>query len=245
MSLRAREPPRDVGDLLLRGRRFDEDHVGAGFEIGRGALEGGLITFDRDRVGARDDDEIRIVQRVLHGVQPLHHLRCRHQRLVVVMAAFLREALVFEVECGDAGALEGAGGALGGERIAVAGSASAMNGTAHRLDHLAEPPFDLVGREQADVGYAGRPRDRAAARIDGVKPACSTSRAERPSNAPGATTMPPPLTRLLSFVVARTTAPISEHDPKIGDACSNTHDGRHPGLGCAKRAHPKPRSNSP
>ena len=151
------------------GRRLHEAHVGAGFEILCGALQRGLETFDRNGIGARDDDEIAVMQGIPHGVQARHHLGRGHQRLVVVMAAFLRKRLVLEVEGGDAGAFESAGRALRRQRIAVAGIRIGDDRHADRLHDFGEPPLDLVRRDQPHVGYAGRPRDRAAARIDGGK----------------------------------------------------------------------------
>ena len=140
-----------------------------GFDIGGGAIERGLETFDRDGIGAADHHEIGIMQRVAHRMKPLHHLGRRHQRLVVIMAAFFWENLVLEMERRDAGALEGAGGALRGERVAVAGIGVGDHRHRDRLDHLGEPPDDFIGRHQANVRYAGRAGDGAAARIDGRK----------------------------------------------------------------------------
>ncbi len=134
--------------------------------IGRGARERGLVAFDGNRIGAGDDDEIGIGERVAHGVELLHHLGGRNDALVVVVAALLGEGLVLEVERGDADALEGAGGALRGQRVAVAGVGIGDHRHAHRLDHLGKPLDDLVGRDQAHVGHAGAARDGAAARID-------------------------------------------------------------------------------
>ena len=40
-------------------QRLGEDHVGAGRDVGRGALERGRLALDRVRIGARHDDEAR------------------------------------------------------------------------------------------------------------------------------------------------------------------------------------------
>ena len=48
----------------LRFRRLDEQHVGAGLAIQRGALDGALEAFDRDRIGARDDQRFARTPRI-------------------------------------------------------------------------------------------------------------------------------------------------------------------------------------
>ena len=57
------ESGRDRFDLLHRARGIEEEHVGARVHIGFAAPQGGLESFDRDGVGAGDDDEIRILPR--------------------------------------------------------------------------------------------------------------------------------------------------------------------------------------
>jgi hypothetical protein len=64
---------RDRFDRFAADRRFDEEHVGAGFAIARAALERSLQTFDRDGVAARDDHEIAIVARVTCSFDFRHH----------------------------------------------------------------------------------------------------------------------------------------------------------------------------
>ena len=169
-ELPARQAARDLGDLALRGRRLDEDHVGTGFKIGGRALERALEPLHGDCVGARDHHEIGIVQRIAHGAQLLRHLGRRHERLVVVVAALLGKGLILEVERRNAGALEGAGGALRIKRVAVAGIGIGDDRDADDVDHSGKPRDDLVRRDQADVRYAAGPRDGAAARVHRGKP---------------------------------------------------------------------------
>ena len=156
----------DLGDLRLRGRRLDEDHVGAGCHVGAGAIDRGRKSLDRDGVGARDDDEIGIVQRIAHRLELLHHLGGRHERLVVVVPALLRERLILEMKRRDARALEAARGLLGVERIAVAGVGVGDDRHVDDIDHGGEPVDDLVRRNQPEVGHAGAARDRAARGVD-------------------------------------------------------------------------------
>ena len=51
-----------VGEAAVHrqvGDRFREDHVGAGLDAGARALDRRVQPFDRQRVGARHDDEVR------------------------------------------------------------------------------------------------------------------------------------------------------------------------------------------
>ena len=63
ISFQPGQPLGDVGDLGFRCRRLDKQHVGAGLDDRPQARSmRGVKSFDRNRVGARDDDEIGIVQ---------------------------------------------------------------------------------------------------------------------------------------------------------------------------------------
>ena len=68
------ESGRDRFDLLHRARGIEEEHVGARVHIGFAAPQGGLESFDRDSVGAGNDDEIRILPRLARGPDLLYHL---------------------------------------------------------------------------------------------------------------------------------------------------------------------------
>ena len=56
------QAPRDFGDLRFAGRRVEERDVGARFDIRVAAVDRRVETFDGDRVGAGNDDEVGIVQ---------------------------------------------------------------------------------------------------------------------------------------------------------------------------------------
>ena len=92
-------------------RRLDEGHVGAGFVIGRGAVDRRLEAVGRDRVGARDDDEVEVGAGVGGGLHLGDHLRLRDRLLAVEMAAALRKHLVFDLDGVGAGALQQLDGA--------------------------------------------------------------------------------------------------------------------------------------
>ena len=151
---------------VFRGWRLDENHVGAGRDIGRGAIDGGGEAFDGDGVGSRDDDEVGVVQGIAHGFELLHHLGRRHEALVVVMTALLRKGLILEMEGGDAGALEGARGGLGIERIAVTGIGVGDDRRRNDIHHRSQPVGDRAHREEPEIRHAGRARDGAAAGVN-------------------------------------------------------------------------------
>ena len=82
------------------------------------------------------------------------------------MAAFFRKALILEMKGGNAGALEGARRGLRVERVAVTGIGVGNNWNIHDIHHRREPVDDGVHWDQAEIGNAGRARDRPAAGID-------------------------------------------------------------------------------
>ena len=121
ISGRLAERRNHAGEIVARLRRLDEQHVGAGFAIHCGALDGALEALDRDRVGARDDQRLARVPRIDRGADLAAHLGRRDQRLAVEMPAALGKVLVLELDRVGAGALELADGAHDVERVAVAG----------------------------------------------------------------------------------------------------------------------------
>ena len=111
----------DAGEIVARPRRLDEQHVGAGLAIHRGALDGAVEAFDGDRIGPRDDQRLARVPGIDRGADLAAHLLRRDQRLAVEMAAALGKILVLELDRVGAGALELADRAHDIERVAVAG----------------------------------------------------------------------------------------------------------------------------
>ena len=93
------------------------------------------------------------------------HLLRRDQRLVVEVAAALRERLILDLDRIRAGALEQAHRARHVERIAVAGiriddemAADAIADQGNRIGHLAHRNEADVGATEPGIGNAG-PRD--------------------------------------------------------------------------------------
>ena len=82
------------------------------------------------------------------------------------MPAFFWKTLILEMEGGDAGALEGARRGLRIERVAIAGIGVGNDRNVHDIHHRGQPLDDGVHGHQAEIGDAGRTRDRAAAGIN-------------------------------------------------------------------------------
>ena len=154
----------------MAGRRLDEDHVGARLGIGVGALERLVEALDRDRVRAADQRHVALA-RVERGLDLADHLRLRHQRLVLEVAAALGHRLVLELHRRGARALEAADRALHVEGVAEArvdvddhGDRRALADGGERVEHLAR-------RGEADVGEAeARVADRRAGEIRRLEP---------------------------------------------------------------------------
>ena len=130
------------------------------------ALNGRVEAFHGQRVGAGDQQEIGIGQRLARGAELLRHLRRRHDRLVVVVAAALGKRLVLQVERGHPGPLELAHRATDVQRVAVAGVGVGDDRHARLLDDVGEPVDDLARREQAEVGIAHAARDPPAGGVE-------------------------------------------------------------------------------
>ena len=93
------------------GDGFGENHVGAGFYAGLGALDGRLQAFNRQCIGARHNHEIGIHAGIDGGFHAVDHFFKRNNGFVgAVAAAFLRH-LVFEMHGGHAGFFHGFDGA--------------------------------------------------------------------------------------------------------------------------------------
>ena len=172
----------DAGEIVARFRRLDEQHVGAGLAIHRGALDRAVEALDRHRVGARDDQRLARAARIDRGADLAAHLLRRDQRLAVEMAAALGEVLVLELDRGGAGALELADGAMDVQRVAVAGvgvddqvRGHAVADQRQRLGHLghgdepdvrpAEPRVGDGGAGDVERLEAGLRRDQRGERV--------------------------------------------------------------------------------
>ena len=139
---------------MLQARGLDEEDVGAGFPVQLGPLEGGFQPLKRQRVGASDEDEILVRPRIRRGLDLGDHVPRGNQLLAGEMATALRQHLILEVDCRDAGAFVELHGAAHVERaaIAVIGIGDHRDVADGRdacrvVDHLGQ-------RQQADIRHA-------------------------------------------------------------------------------------------
>jgi hypothetical protein len=111
----------DGCDVVAGHQRVREQEIGAGLVVEIEAADRLVEALDRGRVGARNDQEIRIEARGDGGSDLLDALFGRDHRLASEMAATLGPDLILDHDAGDAGALETADGEVSVDRIAVAG----------------------------------------------------------------------------------------------------------------------------
>jgi hypothetical protein len=119
-----------------------------------GALHRRIKAFDSHRIGARQDQGVFGVPGVERGAQLAAHLGHRHHALAVKVAAALGKGLVFELNHGRTGALEGAHRALGVQGVAKAGIGIDDHRQLHPLGDAREAVSHLGGGGQADIGAA-------------------------------------------------------------------------------------------
>src|SRR5437660_672766 len=149
------ELPRHPLDLLLGPRRFDEEQVGASPGRGRAAAERLVESGRRDRVGPRDDEEVRVRARLDRGADLSLELGERNDLVTREMSAALRRHLVLEVERRHPRALVQRHRPPHRERVAVAGVGVGDEGDPDRggevasvVDHLAEPREGQIGQPE-------------------------------------------------------------------------------------------------
>jgi hypothetical protein len=99
-----------AGGVHLRGRaqRLDAERADPAIQIGSGTFEGDLDAVHRQRVGARQDQRLRVVPRIECGAKLAADLGHPHHGLAVEVAAALREGLVLEPDHRGTGALAAA-----------------------------------------------------------------------------------------------------------------------------------------
>ena len=149
------------------GDRFRKDHVGAGGDVGAGAVERGGQALDRQRVGSSHDDESGVAASVDGGLDPVDHLLRRHQLLVRPVAAALGTDLVFDVHGRRPGLDQRTDGARHVEgRRAESGVGIDQQRQRARVGDAADVGQHVVERRDAEVGNAQRAgRDPAPGQI--------------------------------------------------------------------------------
>src|SRR5260370_26482781 len=93
--------PSDDAQLVYALRRLDKPDIGARLEIGVDPIDRGLDSLDRAGIRARNDHQVVIPPGVDGSLDLADHLALGDHLLALVMTAFLRTDLVFEVEGGD------------------------------------------------------------------------------------------------------------------------------------------------
>ena len=157
---------RNGGDFFHGLRRLDERHVGAGGEGGVGAGDGFLEADHRARIGARDDQEVRIVAAGGGGADLREPVLARHDFLVIQMAAALWRDLILDVDARDTGALVVPHRAHDIEFVAVAGVGVGDDRNLHRARHAGGVGDHLGLGEQAEIRIAVRDGRAGAGHVD-------------------------------------------------------------------------------
>ena len=151
------------------GDGFGEDHVGAGFDAGGRAVEGGVEAFGGEGVGAGHDDEGGVGAGVDGGLDAVDHLFGGNDLLVGAVAAALGLDLVFDVAAGGSGLDEGADGAGEIEGAAEAGVGVDEEGEGADVGDAADVGEDVVDGGDAEVGDAeGAGGDATAGEVEGA-----------------------------------------------------------------------------
>jgi len=138
----------DAAHLVDCARRLDEQRVGTRLAVKRCTLDGGVQSFNCERVSACHDEKILIRPGVDTGLDLGCHLFGRHHRLAGRVTAALGEDLVFDEEPGDAGAFEFLGRTACVGDIAEAGIG--INEYRH-LHGVADPPVMFGQLDQTEL----------------------------------------------------------------------------------------------
>ena len=159
---------REFAEHLGAGQRFGKDRVRARFEIELGARHRAVHAFGIRGIRARDDVEMPPC--LDRGGDLGGGLARIGKLLVVQMAAFLRQQLVFDMDGRGARILEAAHHMHDVERFAMAGVAVDENRQARGARHLANEETDLLHRDDAEIGQPHGAGHRASADIKRLEP---------------------------------------------------------------------------
>ncbi len=152
------------------GHGFGKDHVGAGGDVGLGALDCAGQALAGQRVGARHDDELRIGARIDGGFDAIDHFFGGDELLAGAMAAALGAHLVFDVHGGCAGLDHLADGARDVEGAAPAGVDVDEQRQGAGVGDAADVGEHVFHGADAEVGKAERVGGHASAgEIEGAK----------------------------------------------------------------------------
>ena len=165
-------------------QRFGKNRIGAGFEIELRARDRAFQSFGCRSISARDD--VEVAARLDDGSDLGGHIARIGQSLVVQMAAFFRQQLVFDMHRRGAGILEFANETHGIQRFAVSGIAI------HQHRQLAEARATWRTKKHTSSivmiprsGKTHGPGHRAAADINRVETGAFGEQARHPGMGAG------------------------------------------------------------
>jgi len=124
----------------------------------------------RAGIGSGDDREVTVGARTGGSADLCHVILAQNNLLALKVAAFLREFLVFDMNPGDAAALELANGAIDVEFVAVAGIGIGDDGEFDRCSDAPGIGDHLGHRDEAEIGVAQYRRSAGAGHVDGGNP---------------------------------------------------------------------------
>ena len=158
--MRSAQTPGNGLHILQSFWRFDEGHIGAGFDIALSALDRRLETLNRAGVRSGDDDH-PFAARVNRGPHLSDHLIGRNQLLAGEVAAAFRRVLVLDLNRAGANLLEDPDRVSDIDRVAEAGVGiddqrqidNAAN-SQNVIGDLAQIHESEVGQPEVHVGKA-------------------------------------------------------------------------------------------
>ena len=163
---------RELPVLRERRERLRKNHVGARFHVSARALERRLLPFDRVRIGARHDDELRIGACIDGGADAIHHLGGGDELFAGAMAAAFSAHLILKVHTAGTGFAEIGRGARDIERRPPAGVGIHQKRQGGGRGNAPRILADVAARGDAEVGHAeGGVSDSGAGEVEGLEPA--------------------------------------------------------------------------
>ena len=158
----------DGAEHLGCRQSLGKDRVGAGLHEQLRARHRAVDALGCRRIGAGDDEQVPAG--LCRGGDLGRHVMRVGQLLVVQVAAFLRQQLVFDMHRGGAGILEAAHHVHDVERLAVAGVAIDQQRQPGRAGDLAHEEAHLVHRDDPEIGQAHRGGHRRARQVQRLEP---------------------------------------------------------------------------
>ena len=166
--LRPRHGRSKSAEVLFRLQGIGKDDVGPGFLVEVGPFDRAFQPLDGGGVGAGDDAQMRT--RLAGGADFGGGIFRRDQALVVQVAAFLRQHLVFDMYGARARAFQFPDRAHGVERFAITGVAVDDQRQVRGARHHAGDEAEFFQGQNTNVGKPHGRRHRAARDIQSLEP---------------------------------------------------------------------------